>query len=93
MKQFETYLRSDLESCDNLGLIKWWKDFQINCDQLSKLAIKSLSIPVASVDVERSFSLYRDILSQRRCSLSLPSINTLNMFNFNNNIDSEEFDF
>jgi len=40
--------------------------------------------PLVSVDVERSFSLYKDILSDKRQNMSTKTIEHLNVFSFNN---------
>ena len=52
--------------------------------------IKYLNTPLSSVDVERSFSKYRDILPDRRTNLNPFSIETLNIFNFNADFNCEE---
>lgn len=46
-------------------------------------------IPMTSVDAERSFSIYRYILSERRHSLTESHLAMLNVIQFNNFIDDE----
>jgi hypothetical protein len=40
--------------------------------------------PLVSVDVERSFSLYKDILSDKRQNMTSKTIENLNVISFNN---------
>lgn len=47
-------------------------------------------VPMTSVDVERSFSIYRYILSDRRHSLTESNLAMLNVIQFNNFINDEE---
>lgn len=49
--------------------------------------IKMMYAPMTSVDVERSFSLYRYILSDRRRSLTESHLAMLNVIQYNNFID------
>lgn len=51
--------------------------------------LKSKYVPLTSVDVERSFSIYKYILSDRRHSLTDSHIEMLNVIQFNNFINSE----
>jgi len=88
-KQFETYLNSDVMFEEGEDLVKWWKEFESNCPELATLAIRSLNVPVASVDVERSFSMYRDILTDKRCGLTLSSLNSLCIINYNRNFNDD----
>jgi hypothetical protein len=87
--QFETYLNSEVMLEEDEDLVKWWKAFGSNCPQLANLAIRSLNVPVASVDVERSLSMYRNILTDKRCGLSLSSINALSIINYNHNFNDD----
>lgn len=52
--------------------------------------LKALYAPLTSVDVERSFSIYRYILSDRRHSLTNENVAMLNVIQFNNFIDTDE---
>ena len=89
--EFRVYLESDrtIEE-EGIDFIAWWRKMKINSPQLSGLAIRNLNAPVASVDVERSFSIYRDILSHKRCNLTSRSLNTLSMINFHHNLKSND---
>jgi len=48
-----------------------------------------LNTPVNSVDVERSFSMYRNILTDKRCRLIESSIEALSLINYNVNFNIE----
>ena len=86
--QFIAYTKTKNFKDESQELIEFWKGLTNNCPELAKVAIRSLNMPVTSVDVERSFSMYRDILSHKRCSLKLDSISSLSMINYNSNIDN-----
>ena len=51
--------------------------------ELSDLALVYIWLPVSDVDVERSFSSYKNILSDRRIALKEESIQMLNFLYFN----------
>jgi hypothetical protein len=68
----------------DLDLDKYWKEKSKYLPNLSKIALIYIWIPVSGVDVERSFSIYKNILSDRRVNLSENSINILNFMYFNN---------
>jgi len=90
--QFVAYLKSESQIDESLSLVQFWHNLKTICPSLSNIAIRSLNVPVTSIDVERSFSAYRDILSHKRTSLKLLSINVLSMTNYNSNINNNEED-
>ena len=51
--------------------------------ELSSLALTYIWLPVSGVDIERSFSSYKSILSDRRVALKEDSIKMLNFLYFN----------
>ena len=57
--------------------------------ELSSLALIYIWLPISGVDVECSFSSYKNILSDRRVALKEESIKMLNFlyFNLDGNID------
>jgi hypothetical protein len=69
---------------DEFDLDKYWKSKTKSLSNLSKLALEYIWLPVSGVDVERSFSAYANILSNRRHALSENSIAALNFLYFNN---------
>lgn len=60
-----------------------------NYPELSRIAIAYLNIPISSVDVERIFSIYRDVLTEKRTRLKLSSLSALCMINYNSNFSDE----
>ena len=68
-----------------LDLDKYWSEKSITLPNLSKVALIYIWLPVAGVDVERSFSNYKNILSERRMRLSEKSISMLNLLYHNQN--------
>jgi len=68
-----------------LDLDKYWSEKSITLPNLSKVALIYIWLPVAGVDVERSFSNYKSILSERRMRLSEKSISMLNLLYHNQN--------
>lgn len=87
-RQFKAYLSSDMEITE-INPIEFWKTMSPNCPELSRIAIAYLNTPVSSVDVERSFSLYRDILTDKRTRLKLSSLSALCMISYNSNFNDE----
>ena len=73
-KEFKKYLQCNLVIDGEKSLIEYWKSLANSFPNLSKIVIKYLNTPVTSVDVERSFSMYRDILTDKRCRLKESSI-------------------
>jgi hAT family C-terminal dimerisation region len=70
-------------SNEELNLDIYWKDKIRNLPNLSKLALEYIWLPVSGVDVERSFSAYKNILDDRRHALSETSVAALNFMYFN----------
>ena len=68
-----------------LDLNNYWKEKHTILPNLSKIAQIYIWLPVAGVDVERSFSNYKNILSERRMRLSEKSISMLNFLYHNQN--------
>ena len=68
--------------------IYWWGKSHL-LPELSSLALIYIWLPVSGVDIERSFSSYKSILSDRRVALKEESIQMLNFlyFNLGNSID------
>ena len=68
-----------------LDLDKYWNEKSITLPNLSKIALIYIWLPVAGVDVERSFSDYKNILSEKRMCLSEKSISMFNLLYHNQN--------
>jgi hypothetical protein len=54
--------------------LNWWKEFGKEYPVLSQMALDIFSVPVASVEVERVFSLARDVVSLKRGRLNADTI-------------------
>ena len=74
-------------------LDKYWQGKSYTLPELSSLALIYIWLPVSGVDIERSFSNYKSILSDRRVALNEKSIQMLNFlhFNFSNSIEIYNF--
>jgi len=70
--------------------IYWWDKSHI-LPELSSLALMYIWLPVSGVDIERSFSSYKSILSDRRVALKEESIKMLNFLYFN--LDDGNIDY
>ncbi|GES87407.1 CGG triplet repeat-binding protein 1 [Rhizophagus clarus] len=80
-------LNESIEEFDDLDL--YWRGKRHILPELSSLALIYIWLPVSGVDIERSFSSYKSILSDRRVSLKEENIQMLNFlyFNLSNNDD------
>uniref|UniRef100_U9TBM2 HAT C-terminal dimerisation domain-containing protein n=1 Tax=Rhizophagus irregularis (strain DAOM 181602 / DAOM 197198 / MUCL 43194) TaxID=747089 RepID=U9TBM2_RHIID len=81
-------LNESIEEFDDLDL--YWRGKRHILPELSSLALIYIWLPVSGVDIERSFSSYKSILSDRRVALKEESIQMLNFlyFNLGSNIDN-----
>lgn len=61
---------------DGAELIRWWQSHTDELPTLAKISMDNLHILLSSAAVERSFSHYKNILSDRRTSLSEKSLST-----------------
>ena len=66
----------------------YWQGKSSLLPEFSSLALTYIWLPVSGVDIERSFSSYKSILSDRRVALKEDSIKMLNFlyFNLDNNV-------
>ncbi len=80
-------LNESIEEFKDLDI--YWRGKSHLLPELSSLALIYIWLPVSGVDIERSFSSYKSILSDRRVALKEESIKMLNFlyFNLNGNID------
>ena len=54
---------------ENFDLNSYWLEKRNTLPILAELALLYIWLPVSGVDVEHSFSAYKNILSDRRCLL------------------------
>ncbi|CAG8774301.1 13705_t:CDS:2, partial [Ambispora leptoticha] len=68
---------------EDFDLDTYWHEKMTLLPNLSKIALLYIWLPVSGVDVERSFSAYKRILTDNRHALSENSLRMLNFLNFN----------
>ncbi|CAG8612678.1 31793_t:CDS:1, partial [Racocetra persica] len=73
------------EIIDEINLHSYWIGMQSILPILSEIAQDYIWLPVSSCNVERSFSMYNNLLNNDRQSLSLDSLKQLSMLYFNGN--------
>ena len=71
------------QESDKLDLDMYWKEKIYIFSNLTQIAWIYIWLPIFGVDVERSFSDYKNILDDRRHALSKESIERLNFLYFN----------
>ena len=72
-----------------LNITKLWESMAGRFPNLSSIAKEVIWMPVASVDVERSFSQYKHLLNDRRESLTQQNTKMLAMMYFNGDIENQ----
>lgn len=92
-EEWEIYTRSNIDDIPStseggLDLTSYWKGNSSRFPSLAEIAREVLWMPVASVDVERSFSQYKHLLNDHRHSLSESNTKQLIMLYFNGDIES-----
>ena len=70
-----------------MSIQKFWEGVWDRFPLLSSVAFSVIWMPVASVDVERSFSQYKHILNDRRESFTEENTKKLVMLYFNKDIE------
>ena len=66
-----------------IDLNEYWINIQDQLPILSEIALEYIWLPISSCSVERSFSIYNNILDSNRQNLSETSLKTLNMMYYN----------
>ncbi|EJD32395.1 hATC-domain-containing protein [Auricularia subglabra TFB-10046 SS5] len=77
LDELSAYLAAATEVPEGGDALKWWKRNTSTFPHLSRMALDYLSIPATSVDVERTFSRGRLLLSHVRNRLSAESTRAL----------------
>jgi len=77
LDEIERYIRQRVPLSQNFEVIEWWKNNANLYPQLSKLALKLLSIPASSAAAERVFSLAGNIITEKRNRLCPKSVDSL----------------
>jgi glucose-6-phosphate isomerase len=78
-------------NCDELpnpfNVNEFWQGVKTRFSNLAVIALQAIWMPVASVDVERSFSQYKYILNDRRESLTEENTKRLLLLYYNSDIE------
>ncbi len=61
-EEFEHYLLEELPETDNFDIIKCWCSLSLSYPLLSKIALTRVCVACGSLDAERLFSKFRNIL-------------------------------
>ena len=69
----------DLHGEVPIDLHGFWISTKSHTPRLANIALKYLALPVNSVDVERSFSVYNNVVSDKRHSLTLENTKMLSV--------------
>lgn len=70
--EYDRYCRSPVASTNDL--IKWWVNHKLEYPRLSQMAFDLLSIPATETECERLFSGCGNLITDRRNSLSVESV-------------------
>ena len=76
---------SDPSSISNPDLVLYWRSllYTSTLPTLASIALSSLAVPPASVDLERSFSIYKNVLADSKQNLKFENLATLVQVKFN----------
>jgi hypothetical protein len=66
-----------------VDITKFWTSQMETLPELSNLALRNINLPNTSVSAERSFSLLKNILTDKRTSLSDDTLEALNLLYYN----------
>jgi hypothetical protein len=76
-------LCTDPGAAANPDVVSLWRSLVPRLPKLAPAALAALSVPAASVDAERSFSIYKSILADNRQSLKMENMAMLVTLKFN----------
>ena len=85
----QTFIRSKMGQdvvSQSTNPITFWKSYSDRFPILAATAELYMSVPVSSCDAERSFSIYKHVLNERRESNTLEHVKMLVMLNFNGDV-------
>jgi len=85
LHEWALYCNLNLAEIEYSNLQIFWEKMMPTLPLLSNIAFDYIWLPISSCSVERSFSVYNNILADNRHNLSLESLKMLNMMYFNNN--------
>ena len=81
LQEWAIYCNFDLSLVEYSNLEEFWQ--KIHLPLLSQIALDYIWLPLSSCSVERSFSVYNNILNEDRENLSQDSLRMLNILYFN----------
>lgn len=84
LQEWSLYCNLDLNAVDFTNLHNFWEKMVTTLPLLSEIAFDYIWLPISSSAVECSFSVYNNLLSNKRQNLSTESLKKLNMMYFNN---------
>ena len=76
LKEFEYYIQEPMPTNPEVQIMDYWKGLQVLYPNLSSAVTQLLSISTGSCDVERSFSLMRNVQQPNQSNMT---VNTLCM--------------
>ncbi len=71
----------------NLNILVYWKSRRVFYPIFAKLALSILCTSCGSLDAERSFSKFRDVLTTKRTSLSQNGLKINAILYFNGDVE------
>ena len=85
--EFIMYTQYSEQFPDEFNIASFWTGVQQRYPKLAKIALDAIWMPVASVDVERSFSKHKELLDDQRLSLTDEHTREYMMLYFNGDIE------
>lgn len=83
LQEWSLYCNLDLLEVDYTNLGVFWEKMSLTFPLLTTIALDYIWLPISSCSVERSFSIYNNLLHDNRQNLSTESLKMLNMMYFN----------
>jgi hypothetical protein len=85
--EFNQYMTEDLPQNDEIQPLEFWYSKRQLYPNLYKVVVTILSMAFSSIDAERSFSKFRDVLTFKRSSLSVEHLKMYCILYFNGDIE------
>ena len=84
--EYSSYMLYSKEVQEGTEALVFWQAMQSKLPQLSKVARFYLSVPMGSVDAERSFSARGNLLTDKRLALTRQNRTKLHFISFNTHL-------
>lgn len=68
-EEMENYNNAFIRFIEEFDVLQWWEQHKLQYPQLHKLSCKILGTPASSASSERSFSLARNLISEKRVKI------------------------